>query len=191
MRGRDARERHTAAVDRRREGDEAVGPGHLAAGVTREPTAVANPTAQGDFCNIDGVLVKGDGKVTGLDRGGNTLNVELVKDHYQTTCVGIEIAPQLLSEVAFTAASSPMGCDVRCVVKADGCDSHEYVDVFAAPASGVWVWLGRQDTTKVLADYALPVSITMQPVTKIAVCRDDGSKDREDEIVDFIGPHCR
>ncbi len=73
----------------------------------------ANPTAKGDICNLDGVLVKGDGKITGLDRNDATDNVD-VGGRPETSCIGIEIEPHALSEIAITVGAAAMGCDVAC-----------------------------------------------------------------------------
>jgi hypothetical protein len=149
----------------------------------------ANPTAGGDFCNLDGALTKGDGKMAGLDRNGTTNNVSL-GGRPETTCVGIEIAPHTLSELVITGATAAQGCDVACNTT-DGCLTHEYADVFVAPSSGVWTFLQRVDMTRTLADYVVPIPGTMEELTNVAVCRTDAGSFREDIIVDFIGPRCR
>jgi hypothetical protein len=149
----------------------------------------ANPDAKGDFCNLDGVLVKGDGKITGLDRNDATLNVE-VGGRFETSCVGMEIFPRMLSEVVITAAASTLGCDVPCKVGTSGCDSHQWADVFVGPTTGALIFLARIETTYTLTDYTLPIPATLPALGRIAVCRSDGGKDRDDESVDFIGARC-
>jgi hypothetical protein len=149
----------------------------------------ATPEAKGRFCNLDGALAKDDSIVAGLDRNDETANVFLDGIGI-TTCVGVEIVPRALSEVVVRAAAAEVGCDGPCTPGAGGCDSHQWVEVFAAAPAGAFQHLGRVDTNRTLADYVVTIPGGFGSVDRIAVCRSDGGKPRDDEVVDFIGARC-